>query len=695
MHSLVRALASIALLSLLACGGGDAEPESAATPPTTGAATAAESDDDHGHDHAEHSRRRPLPSFGGYTLAGTSFSVSELLGQRTLLFFFNPEAEGADEVATAVARIATERAAHNFRIQGIAVGAPTDVTKAFVEKHGLDFGVVDDTTGEVGRKLRIRQRLLFVGVDREGDIAFVSPGAYPGVPDIAAAAEAELRSQLRLPGAGRGGPELGNRPQAPDFTTEQLGSDETLQFASFRGRPVVLIFFLHTCPHCHEMLKVLKDILSGIDEEQRPALVGVSIANRPLAVETSLQDEDLDFFPVVFDPGSEIRNDYGVLAGVPATFLIDAEGRIARRFRGFDETRDPALVRMSVSKLAGVPVPMLLHSTGYSGNDACGVCHQAEHETWQLTRHSTAYDTLVRHGAETDDECIGCHVVGWGQDGGFRRAAFGFEQLENVGCESCHGRGGPHLSPGFVPEGGYESVCKTCHNPTHSLGFEYAKFLPNVSHAANLHLTGLSVEEKRKLLEERGLPRDDLLGGDATYVGSDACKSCHSAEFETWVLGPHARAHATLETAGEASNDTCLQCHTTGFGRGGFSQATAAAGDDLARVGCESCHGPGSEHVGETARRVGTILSLTDKCDSCVILQICGSCHDEANDPGFEFNIEAKIEAQRHGTIEPAATRGLQQDAASPSARGGDVARLLDALRAPVGAEDGSGDGQG
>jgi hypothetical protein len=74
---------------------------------------------------------------------------------------------------------------------------------------------------------------------------------------------------------------------------------------------------------------------------------------------------------------------------------------------------------------------------------------------------------------------------------------------------------------------------------------------------------------------------------------------------------------------------------------------------DLARVGCESCHGPGGEHVKEDAVKIGNIVSLGDKCDSCVILQICGSCHDEANDPGFEFEVIEKIEAQRHGTIEP------------------------------------------
>jgi hypothetical protein len=79
---------------------------------------------------------------------------------------------------------------------------------------------------------------------------------------------------------------------------------------------------------------------------------------------------------------------------------------------------------------------------------------------------------------------------------------------------------------------------------------------------------------------------------------------------------------------------------------------------DLARVGCESCHGPGGAHIGDDAPRIGTIVSLGDKCDSCVILQICGGCHDQDNDPGFEFAVEEKIERQKHGTIEPSATRG-------------------------------------
>jgi hypothetical protein len=111
----------------------------------------------------------------------------------------------------------------------------------------------------------------------------------------------------------------------------------------------------------------------------------------------------------------------------------------------------------------------------------------------------------------------------------------------------------------------------------------------------------------------------------------------------------------TLEVKHKQTDPDCLRCHTTAYGRpGGFPEkGLVAQHADLAAVGCESCHGPGGDHVAPDAQKIGTIVSLGDKCDSCVILQICGACHDDANDPGFEFEVKRKIETQRHGTIEP------------------------------------------
>jgi len=58
-------------------------------------------------------------------------------------------------------------------------------------------------------------------------------------------------------------------------------------------------------------------------------------------------------------------------------------------------------------------------------------------------------------------------------------------------------------------------------------------------------------------------------------------------------------------------------------------------------------------------------LSLGDKCKTCAILLVCGTCHDDANDPGFRFRVDAKVEEQKHGTIEAGTGEPKQPGAAS------------------------------
>lgn len=598
---------------------------------------------------------RPLPAITAQGLDGQEFRVASLLGKRIVLFLFNPEAPEAEPVAQAVASVARARGEHNFQIVGVGTGSQRSKVRSFAEAHGFDFPILDDSSVAIASQLGLRAPAALVGVDAEGYVVFALGPPPPQAPDAARSIEVQLREALRLPEPDNGTtPVLGERPRAPALRGVDIFSGSSVDLEALRGQPVVVMFFLHTCPHCHAAMRALREILPKIPEASRPRLIGVSVTDRVYSIKDQLESDDLDFFPVVTDPDHALQSAWGVLAGIPDLFLLDAEGRVQARMQGWRDDRDPPLLRMRLARLAGQSVPMLLHQTGYSGDEFCGVCHPQETETWQLTRHASAYDTLVRHGAERNEECVGCHVVGWGRTGGFALDP-PTPHLEDVGCESCHGRGGPHLSPAFVQDHDYQTACVGCHDPKHSLGFEYAKFLPRISHAANAHLAGLSLEEKRKLLAERGQPRSDLLPGSADFVGSEACRSCHQAEFATWSGGPHAGALHSLEQKQKSGEPDCLRCHTTGFGRpGGFpSEARPPAHPDLGRVGCESCHGPGGDHVGEGASRRGTIVSLGDKCDSCVILQICGGCHDDANDPGFEFEVLDKIEVIRHGTIEP------------------------------------------
>jgi peroxiredoxin len=594
---------------------------------------------------------RPLPAFSGWTLDDQRLDISSKLGKRLVVYFFEPENAETERVSDAVARIAKLGGQFNFDVVGVSVGSTREKARSYAAEHGLDFPVIDDSSRRIAQqRFGLQVPAVLLGADAEGYLVWLMGQFPPRGPQAVDAIESEIRKSMMLPGKGDDLP--GERPLAPQFTAVMLDQKERFDLSAQRGRAVLLIFFLHTCSHCHETLEYLKKALADMPEDKRPVLVGLEVTGQSDAVRTRLREDGLDFFPVIFDDGDKIQTAYGSFGGVPDMVLIDRDGRIAYRMKGWMGETDGPLLRMRLARLTGAPVPMLLRAKGYSGNEACGVCHESEFQTWELTKHSHAFATLVTHGADADTECVRCHVVGFGREGGFDLATKAHE-LENVGCESCHGRGGPHLSPGLVHDANYQSACLVCHDTKHSLGFDYATFVPKISHAANAHVLALPREERQKILAERGALRTDLLPTAARHVGSEACKSCHAKEFASWASGPHAAALASLESKHKSGDPSCLKCHTTGFGReGGFpAGAAASAPPDLARVGCESCHGPGGNHV-DDPKKAGAIVALGDKCDSCVILQICGSCHDAANDPGFEFAVKAKIDKIRHGTIE-------------------------------------------
>ena len=112
------------------------------------------------------------------------------------------------------------------------------------------------------------------------------------------------------------------------------------------------------------------------------------------------------------------------------------------------------------------------------------------------------------------------------------------------------------------------------------------------------------------LLEE--IPRFFLPNG-LEYTGSKSCKGCHEYEYEKWSTKPHAHAYATLKRVGSAFDPECVVCHVVGLKyESGFVSEQETG--DLKDVGCEICHGPGSEHnksLGKT-ETAGPKLDCTD-----------------------------------------------------------------------------------
>ena len=110
------------------------------------------------------------------------------------------------------------------------------------------------------------------------------------------------------------------------------------------------------------------------------------------------------------------------------------------------------------------------------------------------------------------------------------------------------------------------------------------------------------------------------------YVSATACQRCHEQEYLQWSATRHAFAYETLLKKERYFDAGCVSCHTTGFGyQTGFQIGDSDS--TLKGVQCETCHGPGKQHVGNPKK--SNIRSGADT-------SLCLQCHDTAHSPGFE-----------------------------------------------------------
>jgi len=109
----------------------------------------------------------------------------------------------------------------------------------------------------------------------------------------------------------------------------------------------------------------------------------------------------------------------------------------------------------------------------------CGHCHKEQHEYWRTTHHARAMATLEARNAHYDNECIGCHTIGFRVQGGFRTAA-DMADFKNVQCEACHGPGSDHSDEVYRTRPRDEKTCRRCHDNEHDPDFDFARDLPRV-----------------------------------------------------------------------------------------------------------------------------------------------------------------------------------------------------------------------
>jgi hypothetical protein len=154
-----------------------------------------------------------------------------------------------------------------------------------------------------------------------------------------------------------------------------------------------------------------------------------------------------------------------------------------------------------------------------------------------------------------------------------------------------------------------------------------------------------------------GRPAGAEDAGGNQYVGSDKCKNCHAAAakgdpYSKWQKSEHRKAFESLagdeakkfakekNIADPQKDKACVICHVTALDVPAAQKSKKF--DQTQGVQCESCHGPGGNHV--KAR-----MEAEDAGDKVVQLPkgemqgwpgpaVCKGCHNEKSPTYKAFN---------------------------------------------------------
>lgn len=156
--------------------------------------------------------------------------------------------------------------------------------------------------------------------------------------------------------------------------------------------------------------------------------------------------------------------------------------------------------------------------------------------------------------------------------------------------------------------------------------------------------------------------------GGPEYIGVKRCKACHMKQYKAWEKTKMAKSFESLKPGVMAdakkkagidpgkdytTDEKCLKCHTTGYGKpGGFK--SFAETPDMINVQCEACHGAGGEFSNVMKKNkefklaevtaVGYVFPSDAKAE-----KECLECHggdspfNEKVDPQYKFIFKERL----------------------------------------------------
>lgn len=131
-----------------------------------------------------------------------------------------------------------------------------------------------------------------------------------------------------------------DRPAAPEFDLKDP-DDQSQRLADYRGKPIILNFWATWCPPCREEMPSMQRAYDAVSSDGI-SLIAINVGEDAETIEQFLASYPVEF-PLPMDLDSRVVQSYPV-KGLPTTFVIDAEGRLAYVATGGREWDDPKIL---------------------------------------------------------------------------------------------------------------------------------------------------------------------------------------------------------------------------------------------------------------------------------------------------------------------------------------------------------------
>jgi thiol-disulfide isomerase/thioredoxin len=140
-----------------------------------------------------------------------------------------------------------------------------------------------------------------------------------------------------------------NPDAAPDFKVEGLDG-KALSLAGARGKVILLNFWATWCGPCRAEIPDLIALQQKYRDQLQ--IIALTVDEDDAALVKKVVAETGINYPVAMSP-QKVRIQYGGIAALPTSFVLDTQGRVVQKHEGL---RDPALYETEIRALLGLPI---------------------------------------------------------------------------------------------------------------------------------------------------------------------------------------------------------------------------------------------------------------------------------------------------------------------------------------------------